>query len=1547
MRIQKADVGSQVPNSNNITPQLTSETPLVSSSASNNIISQDNKTVNKNSVSVGDTFRDTKFNNTITVVERDDTNTVVEIDNGKTVERKVLENAKADTLILRNQYEQIGNSESLSSKDTMVPVQNATTDFEKVVVDYVETEISNVEYDLKKVDKIKNIFAGTRSGYVRVLSDGTYESGTYGEGSGGFVANENIVRSNSLEEVLSAQYKYMLENSNGDISHTIQKHLKNYKKRHNESAPVSTEYTTVNEDVIDLAEGEIKPVVDAINETLLPGAKENIFVSMEKVGQKGDIAIFAKRMVEFYAEKGTIGSLADYFSDSGEKVVATIENIAKDIKGLIEKNSYFQSKKHNKKGDATVNNVNTDPVGNDGKNFLAKLQESANIFNNTPKIFSINTESIKKKGKMTESIEAYFKDIGGKVVNPVLGIVELNKKGAKTTVFHGMSGEKFTAVAAIKDVIEKGFIISHDTNWKNRGYDTYLIAGKGDINGDTSVVGVIVKNYPNSKHNNKFYLHEVIKIGASHTAVDNNSTHVNEQTPINNNIISQENNVVNNSVRTNTENDTKTAKVIKAIKNSLRPEIISNPKIMSMLQERFGENGFAEFASDIILTYSQNGSIGEHEALFTDGGKAVYDALAENIDTKFSVNVLNDETNSDIINDDNVIETSYSTDENDLTLYLPRQEYAMVSKAIMKKNAGVADKKLKPVDYVYAADGFYVYRNNSFGDFTVTEKFDVETEYERISVLEELIDDGIYTNTDRERLNRLLDDVQSGEGSNTGDNERTENRRTAVGNDRVFGGQQRSDTIRHSSGVSENNSSDEVSYSVEREGNDSGQAGDLLSNGSSEWQNGKRPRQPTKRVDGRSRRYKEGKGIANERREYCKTLKDAGNTIRKVIFGHQCEVIGKEHYTKRMANIEKRNAKNGIDETIFITGKAKLPFLKDKNGNSKTAKGIFIKTKDGRKIVIVQYDHDLFTPEQINDHELVHKDFKSNRVQKVKNLIINSLSVVEKKDILERLARDYNGIIKNNEEKIFEEFVANTLSGMNEYTSQFDELVKAYWAEDDALIDTFKVSEYVESTDSGGGKNDYNMDVFPTYSEKYTEDDYTDFGWARANGILNAGQNSDYRSKFMAAKNGHAKFNMTNSGEYIIPVSDIYDASKEGINNTLVFANGTIDKPVITSIIRIYEDNETILDIVRRYIYDCERRGIQPEVRGSFRRYYAVDFKSSKEQQEEILSGTEYSEDNSYRGENRQETERSGEIIEPITAFDIDNRRPNSSGKSIGDTPSNEINKLLGVDDISYSNVTNTTKIKYNPSGLKLTATEREKVYSAISTDYYNKNKTHEGLQYQSCVTDNEHILYIYEDGGFGYYNVVAKVDYANEDVATAIMGVINNEKIDTISNLINRVTEILEDRRSGYSIYNAYTKKIRRGGRNASLHKGPSSRDKSGRFDANSSRDRGAGRGNESARERISDFGEGSPYDENISNVSYSLAGENTEFWDEWLDKIKEYGAIPVGENPHREIQVPKRTAKDKKVSQTVRTILEAKATPDEAVPTIEKMVEDGIFSY
>ena len=61
----------------------------------------------------------------------------------------------------------------------------------------------------------------------------------------------------------------------------------------------------------------------------------------------------------------------------------------------------------------------------------------------------------------------------------------------------------------------------------------------------------------------------------------------------------------------------------------------------------------------------------------------------------------------------------------------------------------------------------------------------------------------------------------------------------------------------------------------------------------------------------------------------------------------------------------------------------------------------------------------------------------------------------------------------------------------------------------------------------------------------------------------------------------------------------------------------------------------------------------------------------------------------------------------------------------------------------------------------------------------------------------------------------------------------------------------------------------------------------------------------------------------------------------------IKAYGEIQRGEKPTRDINVPSRTGKNRHVSQTIRTVLEAGATPDVAVPTIQELITQGDFSY
>lgn len=76
--------------------------------------------------------------------------------------------------------------------------------------------------------------------------------------------------------------------------------------------------------------------------------------------------------------------------------------------------------------------------------------------------------------------------------------------------------------------------------------------------------------------------------------------------------------------------------------------------------------------------------------------------------------------------------------------------------------------------------------------------------------------------------------------------------------------------------------------------------------------------------------------------------------------------------------------------------------------------------------------------------------------------------------------------------------------------------------------------------------------------------------------------------------------------------------------------------------------------------------------------------------------------------------------------------------------------------------------------------------------------------------------------------------------------------------------------------------------------------------------------------------------------DVRYSLS--NREQLEEY---IREYGPIPQGERPYREVRLPRRTSETERLSQTVRTILEGRATPEAAIPSIEALAADGTLSY
>ena len=61
----------------------------------------------------------------------------------------------------------------------------------------------------------------------------------------------------------------------------------------------------------------------------------------------------------------------------------------------------------------------------------------------------------------------------------------------------------------------------------------------------------------------------------------------------------------------------------------------------------------------------------------------------------------------------------------------------------------------------------------------------------------------------------------------------------------------------------------------------------------------------------------------------------------------------------------------------------------------------------------------------------------------------------------------------------------------------------------------------------------------------------------------------------------------------------------------------------------------------------------------------------------------------------------------------------------------------------------------------------------------------------------------------------------------------------------------------------------------------------------------------------------------------------------------VQSYGEMAPGENPARKVSVPKQTSDTTKVSQTIRTIMEAKATPESILPTLKESIANGGFDY
>jgi len=180
----------------------------------------------------------------------------------------------------------------------------------------------------------------------------------------------------------------------------------------------------------------------------------------------------------------------------------------------------------------------------------------------------------------------------------------------------------------------------------------------------------------------------------------------------------------------------------------------------------------------------------------------------------------------------------------------------------------------------------------------------------------------------------------------------------------------------------------------------------------------------------------------------------------------------------------------------------------------------------------------------------------------------------------------------------------------------------------------------------------------PKSVDNLTEEQYNNFGWVRANDILESDEYERAMSDFASLKKGD-QYRKTAEGEFVIPTSKYYGVS-EGTVSAIVFVKGEMDLPNITRIWLLNHSNSQTLKKVRGVI--CERllerrkgtRDFVGDLYGEefIGEYRASDFPTYQEYQNQLRqqregeqssgrrSGENYrnNQEQQYRGRNSQET---------------------------------------------------------------------------------------------------------------------------------------------------------------------------------------------------------------------------------------------------------------------------------------------------------------------
>ena len=217
-------------------------------------------------------------------------------------------------------------------------------------------------------------------------------------------------------------------------------------------------------------------------------------------------------------------------------------------------------------------------------------------------------------------------------------------------------------------------------------------------------------------------------------------------------------------------------------------------------------------------------------------------------------------------------------------------------------------------------------------------------------------------------------------------------------------------------------------------------------------------------------RQNDGK-TATERQSIARQLIERGQTEEVTIENNKITLVNFDAYNNEMLYWVDKAKNKGVTLRFFVGKGTAIITGKDGTQWQKSIDGVKINSKE----IYLQYDANR-SLETLYKHETSHAMWTTAEMQKVKDTILNSLTEEEKQGILSQeryqmyidaYLKHYNGDTDATMDAVWEEFVCDVNSGLNDYTSKFNDVVTEYWGENETT-DTYKVAEYSESIDAGG-----------------------------------------------------------------------------------------------------------------------------------------------------------------------------------------------------------------------------------------------------------------------------------------------------------------------------------------------------------------------------------------------------------------------------------------------------------------------------------------------